>query len=136
MAQIQTNRELKKKERCKERHNGPVTSVEELKALVNDRRNSEMDLHKSLNLEIRLRRLTFTKVKTTCPLFHQKGLTTGQKIKNLESLITTQLDMRVEATMDDLEEAIKECSEDKEDTRNEECSEDREDIRNQERKKD
>ena len=62
-------------------------------------------------------------------MFHQKGLTTGQKI-------TTQLDMRAEATMDDLEEAIKECLEDKEDTRNEECSEDREDIRNQERRKD
>ena len=39
--------------------------------------------------------------------------------------------------MEDLEEAIKECLEDKEDTRNEECSEDREeDIRNQERRKD
>ena len=67
-------------------------------------------------------------------MFHRKGLTTGQKIKNLESLITTQLDMQVEATMD--EEAIKECLEDKEDTRNEECSEDREEvIRHQERRK-
>jgi hypothetical protein len=84
--------------------NGPVTSVEELKALVNDRRNSEKDLYKSLNLEICLQRLTFTKVKTICPLFHQKGLTTGQKIKNF--LITTHLDMRVEASMDVLEEAI------------------------------
>ena len=36
-----------------------------------------------------------------------------------------------------LEEAIKECSEDKEDTRNEECSEDREeDVRNHECRKD
>ena len=64
---MQQNQVLRCVAQCKERHNGPVTGVEELKALVNDR-NSEKDLHQSLNLEIRLRRLTFTKVKTACPL--------------------------------------------------------------------
>ena len=59
---MQQNQVLRCVAQCKEKHNGPVTSVEELKALVNDQRNSEKDLHKSLNLEIRLQRLTFTKV--------------------------------------------------------------------------
>ena len=63
-----------------------------------------------MNLEIRLRRLTFTNVKPSCPLFRQKGLSIEQKVKNIISLISTQLDMRVEATMNDLEEAILEYS--------------------------
>ena len=49
-------------------------------------------------------------MKTTCPLFRQKGLTIDQKVKNIESLIGTQLNMQVTAIMEDLEEAIVECS--------------------------
>ena len=95
---------------CKEKHGGPVISTDDLKSLVQNWKGSEKNLHKSLNLEIRLRRLTFTNVKASCPLFCQKGLTIDQKVKNIGSLLTTQLEMSVEATMDDLEEAIVECS--------------------------
>ena len=94
----------------KEKHGGPVTSTDDLKSLVQNWKGPEKNLHKSLNLEIRLGRLTFTNVKASCPLFRQKGLTIDQKVKNIGSLLTTQLEMSVEATMDDLDEAIVECS--------------------------
>ena len=61
-----------------------------------------------MNLEISLRKLTYTNIKTTCRLFKQKGLTVKQKVQNLKSLIETQLDMKTLADMDDLEAAIRE----------------------------
>ena len=88
-----------------------MTTVEELNSLVQDSKRSEKGLHKSLNLEIRLRKLTFTNVKMTCPLFRQQKLSIELKRKILESLISTQLDLQVKADMNDLEVAITECSE-------------------------
>ena len=64
-------------------------------------------LHASLNLEIRLRKLTFTKVKLSCPLFRQRNLSIQQKVRNLEQLIESQLDMKTMAEMSDLESAIR-----------------------------
>ena len=58
-----------------------------------------------MNLEIRLRKSTYTNIKTTCPLFKQKSLTIKQKV---QSLIETQVDMKTLADMDDLEAAIRE----------------------------
>ena len=88
-----------------------MTTVEELNSLVQDSKRSEKELHKSLNLEIRLQKVTFTIVKMTCPLFRQQKLSIELKRKNLESLISTQLDLQVKADMNDLEVAITECSE-------------------------
>ena len=107
---LQQNQVLSCITACKEKHNGPLTSVDEVLSLKKTWKKTEKELHQSLNLEIRLRRLTFTNVKPSCPLFRQKGLSIEQKVKNIISLISTQLDMRVEATMNDLEEAILECS--------------------------
>ena len=64
----------------------------------------------SLNLEIRLRKLTFTKVKASCPLFKQMKLSIDEKVRNLESLIESQLYLRTLAEMEDLESAIREDS--------------------------
>ena len=96
---------------CRRAHNGPMTTVEELNSLVQDSKRSEKELHKSLNLEIRLRKLTFTNVKMTCPLFRQQKLSIELKRKNLESLISIQLVLQVKADMNDLEVTITECSE-------------------------
>ena len=106
----ESNQVLKCIASCKKSHNGPVTTVDELKLLVATWDSTEKVLHIALNLEIRLRKLTFTNVKATCPLFCQKGLTIDQKVRNIERLIGTQLDMQVTATMEDLESAILECS--------------------------
>ena len=92
---LQNNQVLNCIASCKKSHNGPVTSVDKLQSLVSSWASTEKALHRSLNLEIRLRRLTFINVKATYPLFRQKGLTIDQKVKNVESLIGTQLDMRV-----------------------------------------
>ena len=73
--------------------------------------STEEALHSSLNLEIRLRKLTFTKVKATCPLFKQLKLSIDEKVRNLESLIESQLDFTTLAEMEDLEGAIREDSE-------------------------
>ena len=58
---------------CKAKHDGPLTTKEELHNLVTNWEGTEKALHTSLNLEIRLRKLIFTKVKLTCPLFKQKN---------------------------------------------------------------
>ena len=84
-------------------------TTEQLHKLVNERKCEEDDhkeLHKSLNLEIRFRKLSLTEVKNTCPLFRLKGLSVDQKVKNLESLIYSQLDLNVLADMGDLESVI------------------------------
>ena len=102
------NQILKCIESCKKKHGGPVTTNEELDELVINWTSSEKDLHSSLNQEIRLRKLTFTKVKSSCPLFRQQKLSIEEKVQNLRSLISTQLDLKVLADMDDLESAIRE----------------------------
>lgn len=91
---------------CKKSHQGPITTIEELDTLVQDWNGTEKGLQKALDLEIRFRKFTFYKVKTTCPLFKQCGLTVEQKVKNLTTLITSQLECRVLADMMDLENAI------------------------------
>ena len=63
-------------------------------------------LHAALNLEIRFHKLTFTTVKASCPLFKQRTLAVGQKVKNLTSLIDSQLDLKALADVNDLESAI------------------------------
>ena len=65
-------------------------------------------LNSTINLKIRLRRLTFDKVKSTCPFFRVKNLTTFDKNKNLEHLISCQLEIKRMAEMTDLENAITE----------------------------
>ena len=47
-----------------------------------------------------------TEVKNTCPLFRQRGLTVDKKVKNLESLINSQLDFNLLADIEDLESVI------------------------------
>ena len=47
-------------------------------------------------------------VKDTCPLFRQKGLSIDEKKRNLEALISSQLNFCALASMEDLEEAITE----------------------------
>ena len=48
-------------------HNGPITTIEELDSLFQNKKIYDKALHKSLNLEIRLCKLTLT---------HSKGYTT------------------------------------------------------------
>ena len=91
---------------CKKSHQGPITTIEELDTLVQGWNGTEKELQRALDLEIRFRKYTFYKVKTTCPLFKQRGLTVEQKVKNLTTLITSQLEFRVLADMMDLENAI------------------------------
>ena len=58
---------------------------------------------------IRFRKLSLVDVKDTCPLFRQKGLSVNEKVKNLETLISSQLEFCALANMEDLEEAIANC---------------------------
>ena len=85
-----------------------MTTNEELDELVINWTSSEKDLHSSLNQEIRLRKLTFTKVKSSCSLFRQQKLSIEEKVQNLKSLISNQIDLKVLPDMDDLESVIRE----------------------------
>ena len=78
---------------CEKSHGGPVSDISELhesvnKFAIND--GVEKKLHTILNLEIRYRKFTMTKVKYICPLCRQKGLTVEVKVKNLELLLDSQ----------------------------------------------
>lgn len=66
--------------KCKTTHNGPLTTVKELEDLVKKFKDDDKSLHYSLNLEIRLRKLTLNKIKKSCPLFKQNKLTDDKKI--------------------------------------------------------
>ena len=103
----------------KKSHNGPVVDVEDLQKLVKEWSVNEKELHKVLNLEIRFRKLSLVDVKDTCPLFRQKGLSVQEKIKNLEILISSQLEFCALASMEDLETAIRDCEITNEDVSNE-----------------
>ena len=59
---------------CKKSHNGPIIDVDGLKTLTRVLSSDEMTLHKTLNLEIRFRKLLLTDIKDTCPLFRQRDL--------------------------------------------------------------
>ena len=102
------NKILKCVNKCKELHGGPLTSLDELENLITAWSGTEKDLHKSLNFEIRLRKFSFTQVKESCALFRQKNLSIEDKKRNLVSLISTQLEFKTKADMQDLENAIKE----------------------------
>ena len=91
---------------CKRLHNGPLTTVDELDHLLETWQGTEKALHSSLNVEIRLRKLTFTKIKADCQLFKQRNLSIDQKFRNLKSLIDSQLEFKTLADMTDLESAI------------------------------
>ena len=97
---------------CKEKHGGPLTSIKELDKVLKQFKNDNKSIDRILNLELRLRRLTFTKVKLSCPLFKQQNISLEEKITNLKSFIATQLDMKTLANMSDLEIAIQEGEED------------------------
>ena len=90
---------------CQKSHNGPLMDIESLETLLSKFKD-EKNLHKALNLEIRFRKFTLTEVKSTCPLFRQKGLTVEEKMTNLKALISSQLDFKALADMEDLEDAI------------------------------
>jgi len=92
-------------------HNGPLTTKAELEDLVGGWNGSEKALHSVLDLEIRFRKYTLTKVKLVCPLFKQRGLSIDQKVKNLTALIESQLELKTLADMEDLTSAILASSE-------------------------
>jgi hypothetical protein len=71
---------------CKVHHNGPFVSNEELDEAVSTVKNSK-ELNKVLDLEIRYRKFTMTKIKSDCPLFQQRKIDIEQKIKNLKLLM-------------------------------------------------
>ena len=91
---------------CKKLHGGSLTTLDELTELVKSWKGTEKSLHTSLNLEIRLRKLTLTKVKADCLLFKQMKLSIKEKERNLRSLIDSQLDFKTLAEMSDLEADI------------------------------
>ena len=51
-------------------------------------------------------------MKATCPLFKQQRLSVHQKVKYLTTLISSQLELKVLADMEDVEKAIKSASDD------------------------
>ena len=91
---------------CKKLHGGPLTTLDELTELVKSWKGTEKSLHTSLNLEIRMGKLTLTKVKADCLSFKQMKLSIKEKERNLRSLIDSQLDFKTLADMSDLEAAI------------------------------
>ena len=92
---------------CKAKHDGPLTTKKDLKKFIQKFEKEEKAFSTSLNLEIRLRKLTMDKVHPTYPLFRVKNLTNKEKIQNLENLISSELDFKTMAEMEDLENAIK-----------------------------
>ena len=96
---------------CKENHGGPILTKDELDKIISKTKKDETQLGKILDLEIRYRKFTMTKVKNDCPLFLQRKLSNDKKIKNLNLLIDSQtLSLRALATMDDLKQAIQDIS--------------------------
>ena len=96
---------------CKKSHGGPLTTVDEINAMVQNWSGTDKALHSALDPEIRFRKFTFTTVKAVCPLFKQRGVSVEQKVKNISSLIDSQLDLKALADMTDLESAINALSE-------------------------
>ena len=83
-----------------------MVDEKEVDELIKGWEGTEKKLHSSLNAEIRLRKYTLTKIKANCPLFKQRKLTIDQKVRNLKSLISAQLNFKSLADMSDLESAI------------------------------
>ena len=91
---------------CQRSHNGPVMDIDALDLIFANLASDKKQLHKLLNLEIRYRKFNLTEVKSTCPLFRQKGLTITEKTKNLKTLISSQLEFRALADVENLEKSI------------------------------
>lgn len=84
---------------CKASHGGPLTTIEELDNII-ENTNDEKKLSKILDLEIRYRKFTMTKVKSDCPLFLQRKLTNQQKKENIRLLMECQdLGLKAVATI-------------------------------------
>ena len=93
---------------CKEDQNGPVVTTKELDELFESIKDYNK-LNKALDLEIRYRKFTMSKVKNDCPLFLQRKVDPKQKLKNLKILIDSEeLGLKALATMNDLASAIQE----------------------------
>ena len=91
---------------CKKNHGGPIVSKEELDEIIASTKDVKK-LSKALDLEIRYRKFTMTKVKNDCPLFQQRKLTVDKKIENIHLLMDSQeLGLKALATMEDLVTAI------------------------------
>ena len=93
---------------CKKFHNKPIIDVDGLETLTKDLFSDEATLYKALNLEIRFRKLSLTDIKGTYPLFRQRDLSIDEKKGNLKTLISSQLNFCVLASMENLEVAITE----------------------------
>ena len=101
-----TNSVQKAVKACKEHHNGPIVSEEELSDVVSKTKDLK-ELHKILNLEIKYRKVSMLKVKASCPLFLQRKLSIEEKVKNIGLLMKSQeLGMKALASMSDLAAAI------------------------------
>ena len=107
-----SNRVIKRVSACKKSNNGNFAAVEELNDLIEKWKGSEKPLHTVLDLEILFRKFAFFNVKATCPLFKQLGFSVHQKLKNLTTLISSQLKPKVLAEMEDLEKGINIASDD------------------------
>ena len=79
------------KTRCKKSHGGPISTLEELDNVITKYSNDNKKLEKIMNLEIRFHKVTLTKIKPNCALFKQRNVSHDLKIKNLQTLITSQL---------------------------------------------
>ena len=91
---------------CKVHHNGPLVTEEELNEVVISTTNLK-ELNKLLDLEIRYRKFTMTKIKSDCPLLLQRKINIEQKIKNLKLLMDSQeLGSKALAKMSDLAKVI------------------------------
>ena len=61
--------------KLKESHDGPITTAPELhKVTLLIYKNDDKKRTAILTLEIRLSKLTLTKIKSSCPLFKQRGI--------------------------------------------------------------
>ena len=96
--------------KLKESHDGPITTAPELHKVMSIYKNDDKKRTAILTLEIRLRKLTLTKIKSSCPLFKQRGISEEVKTKNLESLIASTLKCSATADFEDLRAAITQIS--------------------------
>ena len=78
------NKNIKVLAQCKNSHNGPLTSVEELYSLCNESTLTQAALHSDMNLEIHFRTLT---VMVSALISPQLGFSATDEIDDLEASI-------------------------------------------------
>ena len=94
-------------QQCRESHNGPIESQEELENLCTTFGKDEKSLRSALVFEIRYRKFTVLNIKDDNPLFSQVNLTIDQLKENLKLLLAkTDRTMASTVTMADLEKVI------------------------------